>query len=87
MTLDHGGKEEVVSLKQITGGMSFFTLLDAVQPTGTGLVKLSNLPIDFLPAKGEPIETTFVDNESKGSSRLFGQGAELICNEYAVTYE
>lgn len=87
MTLNLGGEEQVVSLKQIDAGIGLFTLLDATQPTGTALVKLSGLPGNFDPSRGEPEIPTFVDSESKEFSRLFGQGAELICNKYVVSYK
>lgn len=87
MTLDLGGEEQIVSLNQIDAGLGLFTLLDGTQPTGTALVKLTDLPENFDPAKGEPEEPAFIDSESKETSRLFGQGAELICKEYSVIYK
>lgn len=87
MTLDLGGEEEVVSVNQLNAGLGLFTLLDGTQPTGTALVKLTDLKENFDPAKGETELPVFVDNESKESSRLFGQGAELICNKYTIIYK
>lgn len=87
MTLDHGGQEQLVSMKQLACGMGMFTLLDASLPNGKGLVKLSTAPdFYFDPAVGEPAQGEFVDPESLHSSRRFGQGAELRMKRYVISY-
>lgn len=78
LTIDHGGVEESVAPRQLNFGMGMFTILDGDLPSGRALVRLSNAPnFYFDPLQGEPMPQTFVDEESKASSRLFGQGAEM----------
>ena len=78
MTIDHGGVEETVEPRQLDFGMGMFTILDGDLPSGRALGRLSDAPnFYFDPLQGEPTPQTFVDDESKSSSRLFGQGAEL----------
>jgi hypothetical protein len=78
LTLDHGGVEETVEPRQLDFGMGMFTILDGDLPSGKALVRLSDAPnFYFDPLQGEPTPQTFVDEESKASNRLFGQGAEL----------
>lgn len=85
LTTDHGGAEEDVTPRQLNFGMGLFTLLDAALPSGTALVRLSSVPgFYFDPRQGEPAEQTFVDEESRDSSRLFGQGAELRVQGFVV---
>jgi hypothetical protein len=85
MTLDHGGDEERVEPRQLDFGMGLFTLLDGRLPSGTALVRLSSAPgYYFDPARGAPATQTFVDEESRPDSKLFGQGAELRVQRYAV---
>ncbi len=86
MTIDHGGVPETVSPKQLACGMGMFTLLDADQPSGTALVRLSSVPgFYFDPAVGEPTPQTFLDEESLAGNRLFGQGAEIRVTKYVVS--
>ena len=87
MTLDLGGKEEIIYINQLNAGLGLFTLLDGSQPTGKALVKLTNLTKSFDSYIGEPKESSFVDPISQTSNRLFGQGAELICKKYTVIYQ
>lgn len=85
LTIDHGGVEETVAPAQLNFGMGMFTLLDGDLPSGKALVRLSNAPnFYFDPLQGEPTPQTFVDEESKASSRLFGQGAELRVSRLSV---
>jgi hypothetical protein len=85
LTLDHGGKEELVEPKQLDFGMGLFTLLDGRLPSGEALVRLSTAEnFYFDPAEGEPTPQTFVDEESLPGSRLFGQGAELRVERFIV---
>ena len=73
-------------MRQLNGGMGLFTMLDGYLPSGVGLVRLSDIAVDyFLPTGGEPRRMTFVDEESKPNSRLFGQGAELKLLRYVVS--
>jgi hypothetical protein len=62
-----------------------FTILDGDLPSGKALVRLSNAQdFYFDPLLGEPTPQTFVDEESRASSRLFGQGAQLQVEHLAV---
>ncbi|MFB6527249.1 DUF6081 family protein [Streptomyces sp. NPDC056399] len=79
MILDHGGTEERLKLKQLTCGFGLFTVLDAAAgPQGKALVKLDSTPdFYFAPRVGSPTPQTFVDEESRPESRLWGQGASI----------
>ncbi|MBT2873174.1 hypothetical protein GTY64_09460 [Streptomyces sp. SID8376] len=79
MILDHGGTEERLKLKQLTCGFGLFTVLDAAAgPRGKGLVRLDSTPdFYYAPRVGSPTPQTFVDEESRPESRLWGQGAEI----------
>jgi hypothetical protein len=86
MTIDHGGTPTTVSPNQLACGMGMFTLLDAEQPSGTALVRLSSVPgFYFDPEVGEPAPQVFLDDESAASNRLFGQGAEIRVKKYVVS--
>ncbi|MDC0714789.1 DUF6081 family protein [Stigmatella sp. ncwal1] len=86
MALDHGGVEQDVDMRQLNCGMGMFTLLDFYLPSGAGLVRLSDASNNyFVPSSTEPVPLTFVDEKSKDSSRLFGQGAELRVTRYVVS--
>lgn len=86
MLLDHGGEDTLISPRQLACGMGMFTLLDAVLPGSTGLVRLSEAPgFYFSPRLGEPAPAEFVDASSADHSRLFGQGAELRVRKYGVS--
>ena len=86
MTLDHGGVEQLLSPNQLDCGMGMFTLLDGFRPANLGLVRLSNLSYFYFdPDIGEPTPQLFVDNSSSETSRLFGQGAELLVQRYIVS--
>jgi hypothetical protein len=85
LTLDEGGALAVVEPRQLSFGMGMLTLMDGSWPTGRGLVRLSRGTTYFDPGVGEPKEQTFVDEENLGTSRLFGQGAELSVSDYTVT--
>ena len=72
--------------EQLACGMGMFTLLDADQPSGTALVRLSSVSgFYFDPAVGEPTPQTFLDDESLAGNRLFGQGAEIRVLKYVVS--
>lgn len=86
MTLDHGGTEGIVSPNQIDCGMGLFTLLDAHQPSGVGLVQLSDSPgFYYDPELGQPNPESFLDSQSLESNRLFGQGASMDVKKYVVS--
>lgn len=85
LTLDHGGQEEIVDMKQLLCGMGTFSLLDAYRPTNVGLVKLGDVTGYYDPDQGEPVQQAFFDTESEIQNRLFGQGAELTMRKYVVS--
>ncbi|WP_405539395.1 DUF6081 family protein [Streptomyces sp. NBC_00075] len=85
MLLDHGGQDALVTPSRLHGGFGLVTLLDGALHGAPGLVRLS--PSDgvyFHPGKGAPHPQTFVDEESRPDSRLFGQGAALRVRRFAV---
>jgi hypothetical protein len=93
MVLDHGGTETRVQPRQLACGMGMFTLLDASRPgqrgldgTADGLVRLSTAPnFYFNTGLGQPTPQTFADPDSRSTSRLFGQGAELNARRLVVS--
>ena len=85
LTIDHGGDEGLVEPKQLDFGMGMFTLLDGQLPSGKALVRLSAEPgLYFDPVAVPPAAQTFVDPNSQLGSRLFGQGAVLHVERFAV---
>jgi hypothetical protein len=80
---DHGGPDETVSPNQLALGMGSFSLLDGYRPnpTGKGLVHLFTYPY-FKPGTTTPL--TFVDEANLLANRLFGQGAEVQAEVFAV---
>ncbi|HYO53603.1 DUF6081 family protein [Archangium sp.] len=86
LSIDHGGVEQDVEMRQLNCGMGMFTLLDGYLPSKVGLVRVSSAPNNnFFPPLGEPFPITFVDEQSQLSNRLFGQGAELKSLRYVVS--
>jgi hypothetical protein len=86
MLLDHGGTDQIVTMRQLNCGMGMFTILDGASGSQSGLVRLSSaLNYYYQPAKGEPNALSFVDEYSQPSSRLFGQGAEFRIGAYSVS--
>lgn len=85
LTLDEGGEQSIVEPRQLSFGMGLLALLDGSWPTGRGLVRLSRATTYYRPDAGEPAEQSFVDENSRGSSRLFGQGAELRVAGFTVS--
>jgi hypothetical protein len=85
-TLDEGGEETLVRPRQLNPGLGLLSLLDASWPTGRGLVRLSSRAHTtyYSPAKGQPVEEEFVDEESREEYRLFGQGASLTLGPLTV---
>lgn len=86
MYIDNGGTAREVKSNYFQSGLALFTLLDGARE-GVGLVNLTGADIYCNPQKGEPEKAAFVDPESKESSRIFGQGAELFCRRFTVYYE
>jgi hypothetical protein len=71
LLIDHGGMPELVAPRQLTYGMTLFTLMDGgLPPTGKGLVNLGG-PYVYPAA--------FV-----GGSTIFGQGAEMHVRSFEV---
>jgi hypothetical protein len=87
LLIDLGGVEERVAPRQLDFGMGLFTLLDGALPGGSGLVRLSDAHTYYAPDRGEPHVLAFADEESRAESRLFGQGADMHIESYAVHYE
>ena len=89
LTLDHGGAETDVSPNQLDGGMGLFTLLDGYRPSNKALVRLSKADGFYYDAGtgqvAAPGSGYFLDETSAPGSRLFGQGAELRVQAYAVS--
>lgn len=86
MVLDHGGIEEEVECRQRDVGMGTFTLLDAAYPGRPPLVQLSNAGGFYFDTQfGEPTTPGFVDLYSAPSSRLWGEGAELVVKKVVVS--
>lgn len=71
LLIDHGGRPELASPRQLCYGMTLFTLMDGgLPPAGMGLVDLGGSYV--FPA-------AFV-----GGSTVFGQGAEMHVRRYEV---
>jgi hypothetical protein len=86
LTLDHGGVETPVAPRQLSCGMGLLSLMDGSYPTGQALVRLSSADDHYFGTDaGQPVPQVFVDEESRGSSRLFGQGAELDISRFVVS--
>jgi Family of unknown function (DUF6081) len=88
LVLDHGGVPTQVSPRQLACGVGLFTLLDATPPGGgAALVKASDAAHFYFDCANEPGRApTFVDPSSLETSRLFGQGAELIVRDVRVSW-
>lgn len=85
MTIDHGGAEESIAPRQLSGGMGLLNLLDGSLPGGEALVRLSGIDGTYFdPLVGEPTPQVFIDETSAEGSRLFGQGAELRMKSFTV---
>ncbi|ARR55070.1 hypothetical protein HY78_17290 [Rhizorhabdus wittichii DC-6] len=86
MIIDVGGEEQEVRLNQLQCGFGLYTLLDGSLDGGPGLVDLYGYPMFFDTARGEPHRQDYVDRDSRPTSRLFGQGAELKSRWHSVSY-
>lgn len=86
MAIDVGGEDQVVQLNQLECGLGMFSLMDASIGGGPGLIDLYGYPMFFDTLRGEPTPLDYVDRESRESSRLFGQGAQVRCRSFAVSY-
>lgn len=86
LTLDHGGQESLVDVKQLDCGMGLFTLLDGYRPSDIGLVRISEEPYFYYdPNVGPPALAPMWDDYSAASNRLWGQGAEITVENYRVS--
>lgn len=86
MTLDHGGTEETVDLRQLDCGLGTFTLLDgAMGAEPRGLVRIDSAIDYYDPKTGAPTPQTFLDEASTAADRLWGQGVELDVCDIKVT--
>lgn len=86
MVIDVGGEEQVVTLNQLECGLGMFTLLDASFDGGPGLIDLYGYPQFFNTARGEPHPLDYLDPNSVATNRLFGQGAQVRCRRFTVSY-
>ena len=87
MAIDRGGEDTEVVPGQINCGLGTFTILDGALNGGPGLVDLGGMPDFYDPQKGEGSPLSFVDPDSREESRVFGQGVELRCEYFRVSYE
>ncbi|MGW0701996.1 DUF6081 family protein [Streptomyces sp. NPDC002867] len=86
LVIDLGGREELVTPRQLAPGFGMFTLLDAEGPQADGaLVKLTDTTAYHDPDAGAPAPQTFADPDSRPGSRLWGQGARLDVRRLSVT--
>ncbi|MDO4290839.1 MAG: DUF6081 family protein [Eggerthellaceae bacterium] len=83
MLVDQGGVEEDAAPTVLNVGLGLISLLDGAID-GKALVNLTGSGSFYDPRLGEPEPVAFVDSESKDESRLFGQGADLVCKEFRV---
>jgi hypothetical protein len=86
MIIDVGGDEQIVRLDQLACGLGMFTLMDASLNGGPGLIDLYGYPVFFCTARGAPHPLRYVDRESLPANRLFGQGAQVRCKSFSVSY-
>ncbi|MFE7927587.1 DUF6081 family protein [Streptomyces sp. NPDC057456] len=88
MTLDHGGTEGTVAPRQLDCGLGTFTLLDGAMGTEPrGLVRIDSAIDYYVPRLVAPTRQTFVDETSRASDRLWGQGVELDVDCITVTQD
>lgn len=85
MLVDQGGEEEDAVPPALNVGLGLISLLDGAVD-GTALVNLTGAENYYDPRVGAPEKVAFVDPESKDGSRLFGQGADLVCKSFRVFY-
>jgi hypothetical protein len=86
MVIDVGGEDQIIPLNQLVCGLGMFTLMDASIGGGPGLVDLYGYPQFFNTARGEPYPLNYIDPDSRETNRLFGQGAQIRCEGFAVAY-
>jgi uncharacterized protein DUF6081 len=92
LRIDHGGPEETVVARNVQCGLGTGNLLDGgggvKDSYQGGLVRLEDSP-DFYysPSAGAPTAQTFLDDASRESNRLFGQGVTLKVNSFDMRYE
>jgi hypothetical protein len=86
MLLDRGGEDMIFSPDQLDCAMGTFTFLDGFGPTDRGLVQIDPDPGTYFdPRHGEPWGVTFLDPKGALSDRLFGAGAAMEVDRYAVS--
>jgi hypothetical protein len=86
LVVDHGGEETPVEPHQFSCGLGMFTSPDYARPGKPALIRLSTAEDYYYdPATGAPAPQSFVDDESKDSNRLFGQGARMDVRRYVVS--
>lgn len=88
LLIDLGGSDEEVAPRQLAGALGLFAILDGKGPDGRGLVRLTDAPnCYYAPDLGAPHPQRFVDEESLPENRLWGQGARLDAEYFAVRCE
>lgn len=78
MFIDAGGEEMEVRPRQFTSGLGLFSILDGSLAGGPALVNI---------AGGSDLNSAsdYVDSEGLEKNKLFGQGAELVCQRFTVS--
>jgi len=89
---DHGGPQETVVARNVQCGLGIGNLLDGSGGVKDrykgGLVKLEDTPgFYYSTLLGAPAPQPFLDDESKVSNRLFGQGVTLKVRGFDMRYE
>lgn len=84
MLIDLGGTPQLAKPRQLAFGLGLFTLLDGALGSSPGLVRLSDAETYYSPRHTGAQALSFVDDESRPESRLFGQGADLSVSSYIV---
>jgi hypothetical protein len=86
LLLDHGGPPQRTEPRQLRFGIGMLTLLDARLdglPALVRLVRSDGFYVD--PVHGGEEPPSFLDEESREPSRLFGQGAALSASRFVVS--
>lgn len=88
LLLDHGGPPRRTEPRQLRFGFGMLTLLDARLdglPALVRLVRSDGFYVDPVPGNGGEDPPSFLDAESRETSRLFGQGAALSVSRFEVS--
>lgn len=86
LLIDLGGVGQSLRPRQLAFGLGLFTLLDGALGDRPPLVRLSDALTYHSPRRAGAA-VSFVDEASRPGSRLFGQGAELLVESYAIRQE